>query len=403
MTHAWCSDPSRDAAVRAAEDGRDRPLPTLGEAIAGPFAEPAERSSTVSNTGEGQRGLRTERVVLEVTHKAAFSAREWRMWRTIFDPRYGESVRVVEQSEPFSSACPIASGTVNVNGQDMVTLAEFLRHTTRLTQEAGVAKRERDAAISERESLREQLESVACRAATAETALAEIKSLDYTRAAVNGAAWQANKIAAKALEAASGEMATVEERVALVEKMEQCGVHVPTQAASGGGEAQCVSAGTSSAPVGDSGQGSRFGSGEPVAWGVATPDGKLIHASVFEPERDTATVVPLYRAPPQPRGWLTAEERENLTGVFGLLRDLAKVCGRAAADRCELSAVAIESLLARSSPPEVVKPGVWKVRNDPQTTMTWQPFLDDVVAKRDSEWLAALAASGVAVKEVGRE
>jgi hypothetical protein len=86
-----------------------------------------------------------------------------------------------------------------------------------------------------------------------------------------------------------------------------------------------------------------------------------------------------------------------------LLRDLAKVCGRAAADRCELSAVAIESLLARSSPPEVVKPGVWKVRNDPQTTMTWQPFLDDVVAKRDSEWLAALAASGVAVKEVGRE
>jgi hypothetical protein len=33
MEHAWCSDPSRDAVVRAAEDGRDRPLPTLGEAI----------------------------------------------------------------------------------------------------------------------------------------------------------------------------------------------------------------------------------------------------------------------------------------------------------------------------------------------------------------------------------
>jgi hypothetical protein len=38
MTHAWCSDPARDAAVRAAEDGRTGPLPTLGEAIAAPFA-----------------------------------------------------------------------------------------------------------------------------------------------------------------------------------------------------------------------------------------------------------------------------------------------------------------------------------------------------------------------------
>jgi len=35
MTHTWCSDPARDAAVRAAEDGRTGPLPTLKEAIAG--------------------------------------------------------------------------------------------------------------------------------------------------------------------------------------------------------------------------------------------------------------------------------------------------------------------------------------------------------------------------------
>jgi len=33
MTHAWCSDPSRDESVRAAEDGRTGPLPTLAEAI----------------------------------------------------------------------------------------------------------------------------------------------------------------------------------------------------------------------------------------------------------------------------------------------------------------------------------------------------------------------------------
>jgi hypothetical protein len=38
MEHAWCRDPSRDERVRAAEDGRTAPLPTLEEAIAAPFA-----------------------------------------------------------------------------------------------------------------------------------------------------------------------------------------------------------------------------------------------------------------------------------------------------------------------------------------------------------------------------
>jgi hypothetical protein len=33
MNHAWCRDIARDAAVRAAEDNRTGPLPTLGEAI----------------------------------------------------------------------------------------------------------------------------------------------------------------------------------------------------------------------------------------------------------------------------------------------------------------------------------------------------------------------------------
>ena len=34
MTHSWCRDIPRDEAVRAAEDGRSGPLPTLEEAIA---------------------------------------------------------------------------------------------------------------------------------------------------------------------------------------------------------------------------------------------------------------------------------------------------------------------------------------------------------------------------------
>jgi hypothetical protein len=206
MTHAWCSDPSRDAAVRAAEDGRDRPLPTLGEAIvlafgfdkasaqracdevnswpedvrkdcrcvlgdlleqgvgrlqalveawrygnglmaarypemipksgsatsaleqenkgdgmatkrdeqaedyraeaiARTFTEAAERSPTVSKTGETQSGMRTERVTLEITREAWRKARlpsddDWskaaREAGIIFLP--GESVRVVEET-----------------------------------------------------------------------------------------------------------------------------------------------------------------------------------------------------------------------------------------------------------------------------------------------------------------
>ena len=67
-THAWCKSPARDEAVREAEDGRDRPLPTLKECIAAPFAEAAERSPSMSKTGDGQSGMRTERVTLEITH-----------------------------------------------------------------------------------------------------------------------------------------------------------------------------------------------------------------------------------------------------------------------------------------------------------------------------------------------
>jgi len=137
MTHAWWHDIARDAVVRgAAEDGRDRPLPTLGEciamipksgsassavehenkgesmatkrdeqaadyraeAIARPFAEAAERSVPVSKTGEGQSGMRTERVTLEIT-----SAHDERLADCIVESigdslLHGESVRVVEEA-----------------------------------------------------------------------------------------------------------------------------------------------------------------------------------------------------------------------------------------------------------------------------------------------------------------
>ena len=110
--HAWCRDIERDEAVRAAEDGRSGPLPTLEEAIADPFTKTARIRETETAVepaipaadaqGGGVAGLRTERVTLEVTHDVAgYPLASWD-WRDILRcARYHrdvcESVRVVEE------------------------------------------------------------------------------------------------------------------------------------------------------------------------------------------------------------------------------------------------------------------------------------------------------------------
>ena len=86
--HPWCLDPSRDEAVRAAEDGRTGPLPTLEEAIAvfSPYEE----------------GLRTERVTLEIVRGDGLHVRRW-PWHDILkawglgEEDEAESVRVVDE------------------------------------------------------------------------------------------------------------------------------------------------------------------------------------------------------------------------------------------------------------------------------------------------------------------
>jgi len=166
MTHAWCHDIARDASVRAAEDGRDRPLPTLGEAIdeqtkhaamlagikdgfvrldglwkrmtdeelrkaleipksvfassavdhknkgvrmtksdrqaadyrAESIAAVTERRSSDARGEEMSQGLRTERVVLEVTHDLDARLSDWIV--EVVDESLGlmESVRVVDRN-----------------------------------------------------------------------------------------------------------------------------------------------------------------------------------------------------------------------------------------------------------------------------------------------------------------
>lgn len=91
MTHAWSTDPGRDAAVRAEEDGRQSALPTLAEAIAAvPHPLPARVVGTHWADWEELRGERdaairereeevaTLRATLQATKSLAESCAEER-------------------------------------------------------------------------------------------------------------------------------------------------------------------------------------------------------------------------------------------------------------------------------------------------------------------------------------
>jgi hypothetical protein len=358
-THAWCKSPARDEAVRAAEDGRTAPLPTLEECIVAPFADAAERSSTVSKTGEGQSGMRTERVTLEVTHNAALSAREWHMWRTIFDPRYGESVRVVEEPH-FDDLAQVAM--------------------------------QRDAAIREREAWKlladrtnERLSAAEARVAELEQQIGQADAEDADtgyalRLFVDGRRILSHELgptqAGAFLIAADHLAKYIREEYGPITDATNARV-AALEAASGGGEQ------------------------EPDAWGIALNNVIIPFENRDEAERrraisnariDTAIgqnvgdrwkCIPLYRSPPQPRGWLTEQEIDAVTDAADTLS--LRGCGS------ERRARILRELLARSSPPEVV------------LTEAFNRFdtYGDRVASFDAHHVRrVLAAAGVAVKEV---
>jgi hypothetical protein len=370
MTHAWCFDPSRDEAVRAAEDGRDRPLPTLGAVIAQPFANKVKWSPTVSKTGQGQSGLRTERVVLEVTHDSHLSLCDWPSLRTFF----GESVRVVEEED----------------GSKWDTERHHYEgHIAALKEERDEAIRDLRSVTAERAKLDEQLESVACRAATAETALESAPA-----ASGGGDAWHCAitspppigefKLCRWVTTVCGNRQVSYGEGARRADGMWGRSSRVETippeqwqdlpagpsasrerwesQAASGGGEVVVDAWGVV-----------QNGSVESVAHRRFRQDAEGIA------ERWGCPVVPLYRSPPQPRGWLTQEEREIIAGI---------------ADDDEYTEEGqniAKGLLARSSPPEVVL-----------EERDWYDGSGRRVGAFDpAKTRAALAAAGVAVKEVG--
>jgi len=331
--HPWCHDPARDEAVRAAEDNRTGPLPTLEECI-----------DNIASKGDDMatNGMRTERITLEVTHDLDARLSDWIV--EVIDESLGlmESVRVVD--EPTGSVDDRAYA-------DRMGCDEERDFANRILDE-------RDAAIRERDALRA---SAITQSLTADRFASAVKEADTLRARV---------AELEARTSTSGEVSRA------------------APAAKGGGESQCVSSGYSGSQTGDSGQDWHLASSgrEPVAWMCEWTDHTSIYQSRIYAERAAAGDVvpqPLYREPPQPRGWLTEEERLALSAAITIMDG---------GGRTNIG-VAINALLARSSPPEVVKPhGLGGPKLDQETT----------IDRRDRQWTKALDTAGVPWKEVPR-
>jgi hypothetical protein len=457
--------------VRAAEDGRTGPLPTLEQCIDGmfpkndsatsavehenkgdgmrppttktatvenDFAEAEERSSTVIKTGEPQSRLRTGRVTLEITyidgcgHPATWPWGDW-----IDRPRSGESVRVVGDEEREAA--------------DRVSREEGYRV---LLTELMTTRNERDAAIRERDSLEARVAHLedANRALkdAADTASGWVDKLNARVAeleSANGGGVLTSHAWGVVLELHDAARAFMDSTIFAHEVRLDGAIAAaerllikprPVVPASGGNRPETPEGSTQSAnggveqpnqPLADGGRpcdstdgiGNRHrckcpstggnesrgtddraaptasggGEVEPVAISPAERDGLQVivdgvirHGNGFVviPGSDSLRAVEslLARhttAPPQPRGWLTEEER----WAFQAAADASFRHGS------QHAAIVVQAFLASSSPPEVVWP-----ERCPRGGIgeTWE-------FARDGMWIAAISAAGVAVKEVG--
>jgi hypothetical protein len=414
MDHAWCHDTERDAAVRAAEDGRTKPLPTLDEPIANPFTDASERSVPVSKTGEGQSGMRTERVTLEITQFKNSGYKSPSEWDWDFFLRGealtdGVSVRVVD-----AHAEKVAESVAWEGARDA-----YRGRILRLTEERDKAIRERDALRAARITQSLTADRFASAVQEADTLRARVAELEAKLAPHANAGGGSNHAAQTASGGGvqsnqpladggrpreeSAESATAESSPSLSRALPVAPADGADPTASGGGEPQCVSSASCGSTTGDSGRDWHLASSgrEPVAWMCEWTDHAELYGSKTQAERAAAGDVvpqPLYHQPPQPRGWLTGEEREAVDHAREAWKARAEVFRNshdpASESVCESNAAILLNLLAGSSPPEVVLPMcIYEHGGD-----FWRGWMSC-----ESAFRKALAAAGVAVKEVGRE
>jgi hypothetical protein len=309
--HPWCHDERRDEAVRAAEDNRPGPLPTLEEAI-GMLPKTGSASSGPEHENKGDdmgriwypKSEREAPAEPPTTHQASPGMVPGGPW---FPQRVKVELPPTPTPEPSVARVTLEFSGRHVSHPSQWPWGLILSGACIVRMEPGESVRVvEDAAEAMAESvawqvasLESQLESVACRAATAENRVAELEARTST----------------------AGEDSR------------------DAPAASGGGE------------------------GEPVA------------------------------APPQPRGWLTEEEREFLDHHRHQCKERASTFSNAQAVPWVRRVKLIDDLLARSSPPEVVLPlDMGRRHGNEQYCLGWEDGMQDA--------RSALAAAGVPVKEV---
>ena len=384
MSH-WCKDIERDEAVRAAEDGRSGPLPTLEKAIAQAFGfdeASVQRACDETKTWPADIQVQAKKTLANLLEQgvprlqALSEASRW--GKRLFEARYPAMIP--------KTGSPSSAPEQENKGDDMATKAEIqaadyrAEAAERITQ-ALTADRFA-AAVAEADTLRArvaelegQLESVACRAATAETALEAAKAAP---AASDAAGWR--EVLMEIVAAAEGvrdwagpPLVRDEERyllerdvlnaaIASAEKLLNAPAAAP--AASGAAGTEVVSA--EQPPSGYVYEYPHYP--PPVATVIRFTGGETINGS--KPLR----AIPYWFAPQPAKGWLTEEERELIAGITD------------DDDYTEEGQNIAKAILARSSPPEVVAPASYAVEHP-------QP-------PRDLEWRKALAAAGVTVKEV---
>ena len=316
--HAYSTDPGRDRAVRLAEDGVTR-RKTLEECIAVVWMIP--KTGSASSAPEQENKVESMSGIFHVDFD-----------NTITDEEHVDGTRTERVVVEIQH-----SGAEPINLDDLALhlrtrLGQFVRlrltpESVRVVHDAENAK----AAVEAGDSWRR----------TAEKLQEEINAATVHLPACCGSLADAADTLEQERDALAARVETLE--IALKQAALEIAAHAAAPAA------------------------------EPVAWEypIPTEHGMGRGVTLMPPTKlgwreihgvDPASCVPLFIAPPQPRGWLTEEEREQVR--FDMNRHIRECVGcieretkdEEGAKSHSRSAEVLERLLARNAPPRVKMP-----------------------------------------------